>query len=399
MRSWGTQLKNTLRPFAILSVFILIAAAMTALRPEPVKVDAPENALAVKILKMESTQAVLLIQSQGSVLPRTRTSLISEVSGAVLEVSPQFMVGGTFDKGDTLLTLDPSDYEVALQRAEASLISRQAQLTFEQARATQAEKEWAMTGRPYAEAPILALREPYLDEARANVLQAEAEVKQALQKLQRTTIRAPYAGMVSAKLVDVGQYVTVGTPLGESFAIDVVEIRLPLTDKDMSMMNKVEFSTAADAPKLVLSALLGGQTVTWDAALVRSEGVVDQLNRSQYVVAQVADPYGINRPANGPVLLVGTFVRASIPGKTLSNVFRVPRHAMLKGKQVALVDAQSRLRLTSVKTTFGDDDFYYVSAGLKAGDEVIVSAIGTAIEGMKVNPQRKHNDSDTTGGR
>ena len=370
---------------------------MTALRPEPVKVEAPENALAVKILKMKSTQAVLLIQSQGSVLPRTRTSLISEVSGAVLKVSPQFMVGGTFDKGDTLLTLDPSDYEVALQRAEASLISRQAQLTFEQARATQAKKEWAMTGRPYAQAPILALREPYLDEARANVLQAEAEVKQARQKLQRTTIRAPYAGMVSAKLVDVGQYVTVGTPLGESFAIDVVEIRLPLTDNDMAMMNKVEFSSAVDAPKIVLSALVRGQTVTWDADLVRSEGVVNQLNRSQYVVAQVADPYGIIRPTSGPVLLVGTFVRASIAGKTLSNVFRVPRHAMLEGKQVALVDAQSRLRLTSVKTTFGDDEFYYVSAGLKAGDEVIVSAIGTAIEGMKVNPQRKHIDIDTTG--
>jgi len=392
-------LKNILRPFAILAVFILIAAAMTALRPAPVKVEAPENALAVKILKMKSTQAVLMIQSQGSVLPRTRTSLISEVSGAVLEVSPQFMVGGTFDKGDTLLTLDPSDYEVALQRAEASLISRQAQLTFEQARATQAKKEWAMTGRPYAEAPILALREPYLNEARANVLQAEAEVKQALQKLQRTTIRAPYAGMVSAKLVDVGQYVTVGTPLGESFAIDVVEIRLPLTDNDISMMNKVEFSSAADAPKIVLSALVGGQTVTWGADLVRSEGVVNQLNRSQYVVAQVADPYGIIRPASGPILLVGTFVRASIAGKTLSNVFRVPRHAMLEGKQVALVDAQSRLRLTSVKTNFGDDDFYYVSAGLQAGDEVIVSAIGTAIEGMKVNPQRKHIDIDTTGGR
>lgn len=392
-------MKNALKPVGILAVFILIAFAMTALRPEPVKVEAPENALAVKILKMESAQAVLSIESQGSVVPRTRTSLISEVSGAVLEVSPQFMVGGTFEKGDTLLTLDSTDYEVGFQRAEASLISRQAQLTFEQARATQAEKEWAMTGRPSDEAPILALRKPYLAEARANVLQAEAEVKQARQKLRRTTIRAPYAGMVSAKLVDVGQYVTVGTPLGESFAIDVVEIRLPLTDKDLSMMNKVEFSNAADAPKLVLSASVGGENVTWNADLVRSEGVVDQLNRAQYVVAQVADPYGIISPASGPVLLVGTFVRAFISGKTLSDVYRVPRHAMLEGSQVALVDAESRLRLTSVETTFGDDDFYYVSAGLKTGDEVIVSAIGTAIEGMKVNPQRKPNDSDATGSR
>ena len=188
-------MKNVLKPVGILAIFILIAFAMTALRPEPVKVEAPENALAVKILKMESAQAVLSIESQGSVVPRTRTSLISEVSGAVLEVSPQFMVGGTFEKGDTLLTLDSTDYEVGFQRAEASLISRQAQLTFEQARATQAEKEWAMTGRPSDEAPILALRKPYLAEARANVLQAEAEVKQARQKLRRTTIRAPSVSM------------------------------------------------------------------------------------------------------------------------------------------------------------------------------------------------------------
>lgn len=385
-------MKEKLKPVAIVALFVFIAAAMTALRPAPVKISTPENAIAVKTQKIKSTQARLAVESQGSVLPRTRTSLISEVSGAVLEVSPQFIVGGRFEQGDTLLRLDPTDYEVALQRAEARLISRNAQLTFEQARATQAKKEWAMTGRPATEAPILALREPYLAEARANVLQAEAEVKQAQQKLRRTTIRAPYTGIVSAKSVDVGQYVTVGTPLGKTFAIDFVEVRLPLTDKDLSMMADIGFFSAATAPTVALSATVGGEQVDWTGTLVRSEGVVNELNRSQYVVVQVVDPYGIGANPSSPPLLVGTFVRAALAGKQLDNVFKVPRHAMLEGSKVALVDAQSRLRLTPVESQFGNDDFYFVSAGMTDGDELIVSALGIPIDGMKVNPQKNISD-------
>jgi multidrug efflux system membrane fusion protein len=392
-------LKEKLKPVAIVALFVFVAVAMTALRPAPVKISTPENAIAVKTQKVQATQVRLEVESQGSVLPRTRTSLISEVSGAVLEVSPQFIVGGRFEQGDTLLRLDPTDYEVALQRAEARLISLNAQLTFEQARATQAKKEWAMTGRPASEAPILALREPYLAEARANVLQAEAEVKQAQQKLRRTTIRAPYAGIVSAKSVDVGQYVTVGTPLGNTFAIDFVEVRLPLTDKDLSMMEDIGFFSASTAPTVMLSATVGGVQVQWSGALVRSEGVVNELNRSRYVVVQVEDPYGVRSSLSSPPLLVGTFVRAFLAGKKLNNVFKVPRHAMLEGNKVALVDTQSRLRLTPVESSFGNDEFYFVSAGVKEGDELIVSALGIPIDGMKVNPRKKTADREANNGQ
>ena len=112
-------------------------------------------------------------------LPCTRTNLISEVSGLVVEVAPQFVVGGTFAKGDILIRLDSTDYEVAKQRADAMLISAKAQLLSEQARSAQAKKEWQMSGRPLEEAPVLALRAPFLAEAESRLLQAEAEVKQA----------------------------------------------------------------------------------------------------------------------------------------------------------------------------------------------------------------------------
>ncbi len=379
-------MKKIVLPFAIIAVAIVLSAAMFMLKPAPDKLESPETAVAVKTVVLEKTATQLFVKSQGTVLPRTRTALISEVSGAVLNVSSQFVVGGVFKAGDVLLQLDPTDYQVALQRAEARLISMNAQLSFEQARSAQAKKEWAMTGRPATEAPLLALRKPYLAEAKANVLQAEAEVKQAQQKLDKTTIRAPYAGMISEKSADIGQFVALGSRLGEIFAIDYAEVRLPMTKRDLTKLDIAAMAKGQTGPELILRASVGGNEVEWRALLVRSEGVVDQRNRAQYLVAQVNDPYNIQQRSDKPALLMGTFVRASIAGKKLDKIFAVPRYALLEGDNVAAVDSDNRLRLKKVEKVFGDDQFYYISNGLEEGVEIIVSAVGIAIDGMRVKP-------------
>ena len=380
-------MKRIFLPLAIIVGAIVLSSAMFALKPEPAKLESPETAVAVETIALKKTAAQLLISSQGTVLPRTRSALISEVSGAVLTVSQQYVVGGVFNTGDVLMQLDPTDYQVALQRVQAKLISMNAQLSFERARSAQAEKEWAMTGRPATEAPLLALRKPYLAEAQANVLQAEAEVKQAQQKLDKTTIRAPYAGMVSAKTADIGQFVTLGSKLGEIFAIDYAEVRLPLTQRDLSMMDAQAFANNKPRPGVTLSASVGNTELQWDALLVRSEGVVDQRNRSQYLIAQIVDPYNIKQRSEKPALLMGSFVRATIAGKKLENVFAVPRHALLEGGNIAAVDSDNKLRLKKVETIFSDEQFYYIANGLEEGMEIIVSAVGIAIDGMRVKPE------------
>jgi RND family efflux transporter MFP subunit len=361
-------------------------------QPEPVKAAAPEAALAVKTQILKSTSVTLEVQSLGTVQPRTRTSLISEVSGAVLEVSEQFIVGGTFGAGDVLLSLDPTDYEVALQRAEAQLISANAKLELEKARAIQASKEWQMTGRPQSEAPILALRKPYLAEAEANILQAKAEVKRAKLKLEKTEIRAPYAGMVASKGADVGQYVTMGSRLGETFAIDFVEVRLPLTERDLARMDALTFKGIPSESTVALSGSVNGTQTTWIAQVVRSEGVVNEINRSQYLVARISDPYGIkdSGASSSSPLLVGTFVTAKLKGKVLEDVFELPRSSLLQGSKVATVDSQTRMNIRAVDVIFSDDSFYYVK-GLKDGVQVITSALGTPIEGLKLQLRNSPN--------
>jgi len=381
-------------PILLVLGAIAVATLMSVLKPEPVKAEVPEAALAVKTQILNRTEVTLSVESQGTVQPLTRTTLISSVSGIVLEVSDSFIVGGSFEAGDILMRIDPTDSEVALQRAKAQLISRTALLELEKARTAQAQKEWQMTGRPESEAPTLALREPYLAEAKANILQAKAEVKQAELKLKRATIRAPYAGMVSMKSVDIGQYVTPGARLGETFAIDFVEVRLPLTERDLSQMTTMSFQSTDPVSTVVLSGSANGRLANWSASVVRSEGVVNELNRSQYVVARVSDPYRLNQSltATASPLLVGTFVTATLKGKILSNVFKVPRSALLQGSKVAVVDKMQRMQINSVDVVSSDEGYYYLSKGLKEGAEVIVSAIGTPIEGLKLEVKNSFNN-------
>jgi RND family efflux transporter MFP subunit len=385
--------KDKFKAIALVFVSLFLAVMMNVLKPDTPKAPQPEAAIAVKTIIANQAQLEMRVESQGVVVPRTRTSLISEVSGAVLELSDAFVVGGTFETGDMLLKVDPTDYEVALQRAQARLISARAQMELEKARSSQAEKEWEITGRPKSEAPPLLLRQPYLLEAEANLLQAKAELRQAKIKLQKTVIRAPYAGMVSKKLADVGQFIGTGTAIGETFAIDFVEVRLPLTERDLTMMDGLSAAGKLAEKTVVLSGTVDGQAAIWTAEVARSEGVVDELNRSQYIVARVADPYGLaatTASARVP-LRVGTFVKASIEGKVLNNVFKIPRGSLLEGARVGLVDSNSLLRIIPVEVASADDNSYYISAGLKNGDQVVASALGTPIEGLKL---RVRNNAD-----
>jgi len=378
-------------PLLLIGTAIAIAVLMDQLQPVPEKTATPEAALAVKTQVVEQVNVTLQVESQATVRPRTRTILISEVTGTVLEVSSNYVVGGKFNAGDVLLRLDPSDYNVALERAKALEISRQALYELEKARSVQAKKEWQMTGRPESEAPLLALRKPYLAEAEANLLQAQAEVRQAEIKLQRTTIRAPYAGMVTEKSVDVGQYVTVGSRLGETFAIDFVEVRLPLTERDLANIDPAFLQSDMGGENVRLSGSVNGVETNWKAQLVRSEGVINELNRSQYLVARVADPYGLIGGSDDAVspLLVGTFVTAQFNGKTLNGVVRVPRGALLQGSRVAVVNEDQTLSFRKVKVLFSDENYYFVNEGLESGVELIISAVGTAVDGM---PLQVRND-------
>lgn len=390
--------RKIITPLAIILLAGSVAAAMVWQKREPGKNDVEEPVISVDTVQLTSADMTFTITSQGNVTPHTETMLVSEISGKVTTVSPRFVVGGFFKKGELLLRLDPSDYDVAVQQARANLLIMKARLAREQAQVKQAKKEWDMSGRPRSAAPSVALRTPYLQEARANVLFAEADLDKAERKLKQTEIRAPYNGMIKEKLVDIGQYVTTGTQLARTFAVDYAEVRLPLTDQDIAYLALPgpaagENSSVDTGPEVILSSVIGGRQYQWPARIVRTEGVIDQRTRVHYAVARVADPYNLDNPENPrghPPLAMGSFVRAGIKGKMVQDVIAIPLTAIRGMNQVLIKDARNRLRIYQVEIIRTDKNFAYIKGRTLNNQEAITTAVYNPVDGMVI-----HSSDDT----
>lgn len=351
----------------------------------------PRTALTrVETLTPQRTRYTVWVSSRGTVRPRTESTLLPEVSGAVTELSPQFRAGEFFERGDVLLQIDPRDYRVEVTVAEAGLAQARASLAEEQARAAQAAREWRRLGEP-GKADDLALRKPQLAGALAQVRSAEANLARARLNLERTTIRAPYAGRVLELHVDVGQYVAPGTTLARVYAVDYAEVRLPLSNRQLEFVDVPEIyrGQSADArrggPEVELTARIGSRSHTWRGRVVRAEGAIDTQSRQIFVVAQVDDPYGSS--AHGrPPLKVGQFVEARIRGRTLDEVFVIPRAALRAGTRVHTLDDDDRIRSRSVDVLYSDAQHAVIAAGLEAGDRLVTTAVGAGMEGVQVAP-------------
>jgi RND family efflux transporter MFP subunit len=375
-------------PLGLVIVSILLVSIMAGIakskRPE--RREDGAQAMLVETIVAELRSLNFTVRSQGAVKPRTETTLVSEVSGKIVSVSPDFVAGGFFRKGEVLLQIDPSDYRTALKRAEASLASRQARLADEQARSEQALKDWRNLGRQ-GEPSDLVLRKPQLQDAIANVSAAEADVQKARRDLQRTSITVPYDGLLKEKLVDIGQYVTPGTRLGVSFAIDTAEIRLPLSAADLAYLDLPSATEAANAdfPAAMLHSEEGGESRSWTAQIIRTEGVVDEASRVLYAVAQVVDPYGVLGQSEQDELKVGTFVRADIEGKAANDVVVLPRYVLQNDNTVLVANEQRELEIRPVKVLRAEPRLVYISGGLRGGEHIVTTTLDAPIPGLKLS--------------
>lgn len=380
--------RRWLLPVFIVAAGIAAAATMIVLRPQPPSTPTAERVVPVDVVTVNSIDMNINVSSQGTVAPRTQTALVAEVSGRVISVSDKLVAGGFFNEGEVILRIDPADYEVAVDQAQANLLTAQAQLAQEQAQANQAAREWDLSGRPRDSAPAIALRTPFLREAEARVLYAESELRRAQRQLDRTTVRAPYDALVREKFADIGQYLGTGSQIAEVFATDYAEVRLPLSDNDIRWLTLPAPGqlAPAGATKVLLYADMAGKQHRWQAEIVRTEGVVDTNSRMHYAVARVDDPYGLRSDNDLPSLPAGTFVNADIEGIRVTGVFDIPLEALRNGDQVLTMDPEQRLRQRQVNVIRSEADRVYVNEGLSNNDRVIVSPVAIPIEGMRVNP-------------
>ena len=341
----------------------------------------------VRVVAAKPESHTFRIQSQGTALPRTTIRLVSEVSGKVVSVSEKFDAGQIFKKDDVLLTIDSRDYELALAQAEATVAQADLRLQMEEKEAAVVRREWRLLnqGKPSG----LQAREPQLAQARAALAAAKAAKEAAQRNVERCEVRAPFDGMVAKAVVRPGQFASLATPLGEIFSTDVAEVRLPLATGDLDF---IELPAAGEtvapdqAPRVTLTSEAGGQALEWQGRVVRSEETIDPVNRMVYVVTRVDDPYRLAK-RTGAALRRGTFVKATITGRTQDNIVSLARTA-LRGKDRVWVVQDGRLNFREVNVVYADKDTAIISEGLQSGEQVITSLLAGVIDGMGVEVQQ-----------
>jgi len=384
------MMRKLLLPSLVIIAAIFGAVTLMATGPELKPTAIEPIAVAVRVRTVVPQSIQLTVHSQGTVVPNMESELIPEVSGRVVWMSPSLVNGGYFESGAVLLRMEDSDYRTLLERARANLKRAQAEFEharFEYQRLKQLE-ERQLASRSQIESQLRSYRveEASLQDARANFAQANRD-------LARTEIKAPFAGLVREESVDIGQFVSRGSPIATIYAADQAEIRLPIADRQLAFLNlplghRGELPLAQQ-PNVTLVANYAGQKLTWHGKIVRTEAQIDIASRMVHVIARVSND------AQEVPLSVGLFVNAEIEGLLVDDIVVMPRNALRNGNRVLVVDNDNKLHYRDIEPLRLYRDDVLIQSGLEAGERVCISPLQTAIDGMRVEPLPENIDTVT----
>jgi RND family efflux transporter MFP subunit len=382
------NLKNKkLIPVAIIGGLLALAFVIKMnppATPQRTPFSGPQMVVATTPVEYQDYQ--INLQSYGTVQPRTQSVLVAQVGGQIVSINENVRDGGFFEKGDVLGQIDPRDYEADVRISEASLADARQALAEAEARSNQALEDWERLGNT-GEAPDLVLRVPQLEAASARVKSAQSSLQKAQLDLERTQLVAPFAGRVLRKLVDVGQVVSNNTQVAEIYATDVVEIRLPLRNRDLGFIDLPESFRFGEEESpnelgvIIHSELIGNEA--WNATLVRTEGAIDAVARQLHVIAQIDDPFGEKSQGRSP-LKIGQYVTAEIPGNKLSNVLVIPNNTIYQGSYVYIVE-DGLLRRRDIVIDWQNDTDALIGQGLAHGDQLVTTPLGQVTSGIRVS--------------
>ena len=370
---------------------VLIALVFIKLKKSPQRMEQDVLAPLVKVEQLHVQDIPMVVRGYGTVSPKVEVDLVPEVAGKVVYIHPELKVGGLIPANRKILQIDPRDYELGVQQADAAVADAQVKLETEQAEAKVAHREWNELHPNTEPTSPLVLREPQIRKAKAALESAKAQLATAKLRLERTSLSLPFDALIISEKVDPGQYVVVGQSLGRAYGIDAVEIEVPLEDDELAWLDVFENSisvngdraSAKTMPAKVKSDFAGAEHV-WSGYVVRTTGQVDKTSRMISVVVEVPKPFDTSNGA--PPLLPGVFVEVIIEGKTLRNAVAVPRDAIREGNKVWLVN-DGRLRIRSLEIVRADRNFAYAVSGVDDEAIIVISSLDVVVDGMVVRTQ------------
>ena len=365
--------------FGLLFLVISIALAIFMVKNKSMAVSEKVKASIpyVKTMMLLPQTVNASIASQGVIAPESALTLLSELNSKVDWISSRMETGSSFTKGDTLLILDKRDYELALIMAESNILNAEVNLEREKAESDLASKEWKRVGA--GAGSDLALRKPQLAQAKATLAAAQATLERAQRNLKRTVFIAPFDGRVRTKNVDPGATIFPGTALGNIYATESFEVRLPIADQDVPFTG-LDFNgrQIPEDKQLDVELSLGNSILK--GKVVRAEAEVDPMTRMLSIVARIDKTPSVS--SSNPIA-VGQFVEAIIYGIEIPDVVVIPRTAVRDGG-VWVVDTSMILYHRPVEVLRYENEFALIDEGIETGDRLLTSRLSSLVNGLKV---------------
>lgn len=381
---------SSFKPFliglGILAIGVIGLVILVSLRPEPPREERTVLAPIVQVTEALPASGPLTVTGTGSLQSDRQVALSAEVGGRIIWVSPRFVNGGSFQEGDLLVRIDTTDYANAVAMARAEWTARQVDALMAREESSVARREWerlqardAELDEPESgELGVMLFREPQVRMADAAVEAARARLDDALARLERTNIRAPFDGQIVSKQAELGQVVAPGLVLAAFHSTAAGEVAVPLRLSQADLLEGLHRLGPNRSLNATLRPASGDAATRWDARVVRSEGTLDPATRTLRVVARIA------RPLNqDPPLLFGSFVSVDIEGRSLDGAIQIPREALKEGNTVWVMN-DGTLSIREVDVLAEEEGRVYLTAGVESGESVVVSSLSVVTEGMSI---------------
>lgn len=374
----------------ICCVILLAGAGLVALifstEPTAVRTGATkETAMLVTVAKGQRGTFRPVIRAMGTVVPSREVILRPRVEGEIVERSSSFTPGGFAAQGETLVRIDPSDFENALKQRRSELVQAISELHIERGRQHVAREDYlALEETLPKEQEDLVLRQPQLSSAQARVASARAAVEQAELELKRTNIKAPFEAHILSRNANLGSQVSIGDNLGRLVGLDTywVEATVPLS--------KISRLSIPNGPKAKGSKVQIRNLSAWpegafrEGRLFRFIGSLEDQTRLARVLVAVEDPLARHEAARGkPALMIGSFVQAAIQAEPIEDVVRLPRD-LVRSRDTAWVMQDGELDIRELDIVFRDAEYAYIKEGLQENDPVVATNLTTVVEGAKL---------------
>jgi len=293
--------------------------------------------------------------------------------------------GAFVKQGTTLFTIEPETYRLKLEQAQAAETGAQA--TVKQAEAD-FNRQKDLVARQAVSQATLETSTSTRDNAQANLQQAQVNTRIAEVNYGYTKVAAPFAGIVSAHLVSIGELVGAASPtqLATIVALDPIYVNFNVNERDVLRVRAEARRRGITPGELTrLPVQVGLQTEDG----YPHEGNLDYANPTVNQSTGTLQVRGVI-PNPDHVLLPGFFVRVRVPFDQQQNALLVPDTALGSdqgGRYVLVVTKENVVEQRKVQTGPLEGGLRVIEDGLKADDRVVIAGLLRAIPGQKVDPQ------------